>query len=194
MVKNVMSEDAAERMNRMIRNGLTQRLALAVCREEMTETNAFKEQAQNERACNLSKTVEAEWPKIDVLWDICPERYHRSLDGVNATKFRQCFPVVEVVGTNAEDLHTNLDSTSQRVNNVFHSDYIAKTARLVAYLECGGAVTPPFVRHVNGGLYLAGGHHRFGWARHCRQSKLPILIVSEEKPVIEVELSLSCWP
>jgi uncharacterized protein YoaH (UPF0181 family) len=196
MRRNVLSEDGAvERLNKMMAQGLARHLAFAVLFEEMADADAWEEQARNERARKLAKTARTKWPEIDVSWDLSAENYHRSLDGVKAAEFARDFPEVEVVGVDIEDLHANLMRGSQRVKDPFSKEYKTKTAGLVSHLERGGIVTPPFVRHVAGGLCLAGGNHRFGWARHRGECKLPILILSAEKPVIATKLTtLSCWP
>jgi hypothetical protein len=194
MAAKAVSEDGVGRLNKFMAEGLATHLAFAVLREEMTEADAWKEQARNERARALCKMLPAKWPGIDVSWDLSAENYHRALDGVTVVEFARDFPEVQVVGVDTEDLHANLMPGSQRVKDPFSREYRAKTAGLVAHIERGGIVTPPFVRDIAGGLCFAGGNHRFGWARHRGVPKLPILIVRAEEPVIAAKLTtLSCW-
>lgn len=181
-------------LNGLLREGIAQHLAFSVVEGKMTEAEARRQQKLANRSREIELLSNEEWPGLDVVWDLNPEHFHLALDQSTAAAFAEAFPSIEVAGVDIEELHRNLLRGSQRIAPPFDPLYRSKTGRLVAHLEAGGKATPPLVRRVETGVCLAGGNHRFGWARHRSQGKIPILIVVEERLALADRLTtLAPW-
>src|SRR4051812_3079802 len=106
-------------MNRLIRAGLPQHLAMAVLQGAMSENEASEEFTRNHRARQLASMRPEKWPEIDIEWDVSPQHFHLALDGVGPAEFKELFPEVKIVGVDTEELHGKLAPASQRAKDPF---------------------------------------------------------------------------
>lgn len=143
----------------------------------MSEDEAWHEWRVMNRAWEIEKMKAADRPKADVEWDYDPSHYYLAVDGVSHQRFYEAYGDLEIFDVNLRKLHSKLSYGSRRGNRgSFYEDYIGKTCKLLAHLESGGKVTPPLVVASCDQLVIAGGHHRFGWAKYRKQVTIPILV------------------
>lgn len=172
----------AERLNELITRGYPFYLAMQIIENEISIEEANRILIINKRGEQLRKTRRSKWPDIDVKWDINPLNYHFSMDDYrNIDLFVKDYPDIIIAYADIDDLHKNFIKGSKRISEPFNTNYISKTAKLVAYLELGEKVTPPLIFPCHNKLLIAGGNHRFGWARYRKQKRIPILIKKNEE-------------
>lgn len=150
-------------------------LAFAVIAGEREENEAWVENTVSKRGFELLKLAPKRWPSPAINWDVDPANWHRSMDGMSAADFKTHFPDVELYTVDLAELDGALAPGARRLKGPFSKPYRSKTSRLVAHLESGGRVTPPFLNETAAGLGLAGGYHRLGWARHLALVDVPVL-------------------
>ena len=177
-----------EKLNALIRAGLPTLLAMKVAAGDLSLAEGEAQARLAEAAEKLRQRPASRWPRVEVAWDIDPERFHRAMDDHTAASFAEAFPDVVAASVDRLELRANLRPGSLRVKGPLSSPYKSKTARLVAYLQTGGSVTPPFVRLCPDGLAVVGGNHRLGWADHMAQDPLTILVELGDWTRLQVRL------
>ena len=165
-----------EKLNALIHAGLPTHLAMKVATGELSQAEGEAEARLAEAAEKLRQRPARRWPRVEVAWDLDPECFHRAMDDHTAASFAEAFPYVVAASVDRLELQASLRPGSLRVKGPLSPAYKSKTARLVAYLQAGGLVTPPFVRLCPDGLAVVGGNHRLGWAHHVAQDPLAILV------------------
>jgi hypothetical protein len=103
------------------------------------------------------------------------------MDGCSREQFESKFSVA-LVDIDAVSLLKQLAHGSTRPRRRFSGIYKKKTLWLIAHLERGGLVSPPFIKYGSHGFTIDGGNHRFWWSRHIRQSRIPVLILRDSVP------------
>jgi len=176
-----MSEADIERLNALLRAGLARHLAFAVVEGRALEATAWAEHRVNQRGYQLLDLPNTAWPTPALVWDLTPVNWHHAMDGMAAEAFAADYPHVALFEVERAELEAVLAPGARRLKDPFSQAYRSKTARLVAHLESGAQVTPPFVVHTSAGWAFAGGYHRFGWACHLGLAKMPILVRAGEQ-------------
>lgn len=164
------------RLNALLQGGMLRHLALAVIKGDREESKAWAENAVSKRGFELLELAPERWPTPAINWDVDPANWHRSMDGMSAADFKTHFPDVELYTVDLAELDGALAPRAQRLEGPFSECYRSKTSLLVAHLESGGRVTPPFLNETTAGLGLVGGYHRLGWARHLALVDVPVLV------------------
>ena len=186
-----MDDEDTQKFNELIHeNGLSALEAIEVIEGKQLLCNVLAAKAINEKAEKLKKTPKAKWPSPPLKWDTSSERWHLSMDDHSAESFTMKFPDAELVWVDLVQLHGKLANGSRRVKDPFSSNYKCKTARLVVHLDDGGEVSPPMIIHTEAGLHIVGGNHRFGWARHIAQTKIPVIICASQRTAIATLVDL----
>ena len=190
-----MDDEDFQKFNVLINeNGLSPLEALEVIEGKQLLCNVLAEKVINEKVEKLKKKHKAKWPSPPVKWDTVPERWYLSLDDHSTESFAMKFPDAELVWVDLAQLHDKLANGSKRVKDPFSSNYKCKTARLVVHLDDGGEVSPPMIIHNKAGLHIVGGNHRFGWARHITQLKIPVIICASQRTAIATLIDLDNSP
>lgn len=172
-------------LNQLIQEGLLLHLAQSVIDGSISREDAFIKQRLINRSYEISDLPDEEWPLIDVAWNTNPELFYLSMDDYCFESFISTYPDLLVVKAEINEMHSNFLTGSKRVQPPFHENYRSKTSRLIAYLETGASVTPPLILHKHHSIYIAGGNHRFGWAKYRKQGTIPILIRKEDAVKIQ---------
>jgi hypothetical protein len=178
-----------ERLNALIQAGMPTFLAMAVVDGKMTEVEAEARVRLSRAADKLRRLAAKRWPRVEVVWDLDPVRFHRAMDDHTAESFAAAFPDVVAASVGRLELQENLRTGSRREKGPLSRAYKSKTAGLVAYLQSGGAVTPPFLRLCPDGLAVVGGNHRLGWAHHCEQDPITILVEIKDWARLQARLA-----
>jgi len=155
--------------------------AFAVLDGEIDESSAWVEQRIDTRGYELLGQSAEIWPNPALAWDLSPASWHKAMDGMTAADFAAAYPDVRLYEINRAKLEEVLASAARRVEGPFSESYRSKTSRLVAHLEAGQKVTPPFAMRTSAGWAFAGGYHRFGWACHLELASMPILARAGEQ-------------
>jgi hypothetical protein len=169
-----MTEADLERLNGLLGRGMARHLAIAVVEGQTEVAVAWAEHAVSQRGYELLGQSPAAWPSPALVWDLAPANWHRAMDGLAAAAVAADYPDVALFEVDRDELEAALAPAARRLEDPFSETYRSKTALLVAHLESGAWVTPPFVV----------GYHRFGWACFLSLATIPILARSGEQALL----------
>jgi hypothetical protein len=172
------SRDAAFNALRAVHPDWTLLELTTVLGGKATEAEILDRRDLNAAEEVLRKTKRAAWPSPDIVWDLEPLNFHRSMDGMSAAEFATEFGDLETLWVEVDDLEAAFAPAAKRTGGPFDRPYLTKTRRLIAHLQRGGEVSPPLLHVQSGlaGLALAGGYHRTHWARHTGAGAIPVLV------------------
>lgn len=148
------------------------------------EPIAVAKEAIDERAQLILLSDKNKPTYTDVKWDLNPDRFYLSLDGYSDEEFYKHYGRPDVVYIDTIKFNNTMHPSIQRNGDPFFFGDPKKMAELIAYLEYGGRVTPPFLLYNNDQVVIGGGNHRFTLAFSCNQIRIPVLIERENMDVI----------
>lgn len=152
---------------------------VSVLRGDMTVDEVFDDRKLQEAEAELARIPLDQWPSPEIRWNENPADFHHSCDGVTRTEFAALHPDVVVMRADVEAVYDILAKAARREKDPFDEAYRSKTGKLIAHLERGGLVTPPFLWLSSAGVAFAGGNHRFAWARYTGAAEIPFVVQSD---------------
>lgn len=187
----IINEETVSRANDLSSKGMLGYLAHHVAFDGMDEDEAWRKNNTIKRGWEIEELEDQMWPALDVDWDEEECNFYLAMDTSTETEFKSEFGDIKVLNVNLMHLHDRLGYGSTRGEVLpFAEEYRGKTAMLLAHLESGGKVTPPIVVVSCDQLVIAGGNHRFGWAKYRKQSNIPILVQACQKDDILERLTV----
>lgn len=115
----------------------------------------------------------------DIKWDLNPDHFYLSMDSYSREDFYNYYGCPEIVYIDTIKFNNNMHPSIQRNEDPFFLGDRNKMAALIAYLELGGQITPPFLLYNMDKVVIGGGNHRFTLAFSCNQTQIPVLIERE---------------
>ncbi len=161
----------------------------------------LEEQEENARIFEAAKQYRnlpiEQWPDFEIRWDLSPENRRFAFDSYDETTYRKYHPNGLIAGwVDFTEFNSKLAPHSQRTKEeIWSTGSAAKIAKTILYYVEKNRMTPPLICLDKDGIsvMVGGGYNRIAVCLAKEVEKIPILVVSSEKKILETILQSVKW-